>query len=153
GFRSSVPEVIELRVHGVGGSPPEGLLGVASAADTVQVAGDGTTAFVARRQDLHVEGYIWGSLTERPLLQPLWLFLLPFTLVNVSGWMHGPVQELRGGRRIWLRLFRWLILATGSAFTASYFVWASNVVINRLYHGQRFVHTAGGPRIRVVFGR
>jgi len=39
-----MPDVIELRVHGVGGSPPEGLLGVAAATDCVQVAGDGETA-------------------------------------------------------------------------------------------------------------
>ena len=115
-----MPEVVELRVHGVGGSPPDGLLGVSGPADCVQVAGDAETPFVARREDLRVQGYLWGSLTARPLLQPLWLFLLPFTLINVAGWMHRPMRELRA--RPWLTLFRGLVLSIGVVFTASYFI-------------------------------
>jgi hypothetical protein len=147
-----MPEVVELRVHGVGGSPPEGLLGVASAWDCVQEAGDGETFFVSRREDRRVQGYIWGNLTERPLLQPLWLFLLPFTFVNVAGWMHRPLAELRGGWMGWLRLFRALVLLIGAALTASYFFWLANLVINRLYQGQTWVHFGSSPRIRVALG-
>jgi hypothetical protein len=152
GHRDNVPEVVELRVHGVGGSPPEGLLGVASASDCVQEAGDGETFFVSRRDDRRVQGYIWGALTERPLLQPLWLFLLPFTFVNVAGWMHRPLAELRGGWMGWVRLFRGLVLLIGAAFTASYFFWLANLVINRLYQGQTWMHFASSPRIRVALG-
>jgi hypothetical protein len=147
-----MPEVVELRVHGVGGSPPEGLLGVASAWDCVQEAGDGETFFVSRREDRRVQGYIWGNLTERPLLQPLWLFLLPFTFVNVAGWMHRPLAELRGGWTGWVRLFRGLVLLIGAGLTASYFFWLANLVINRLYQGQTWMHFGSSPRIRVALG-
>ncbi len=147
-----MPDVIELRVHGVGGSPAEGLLGVATPADCVQVAGDGETTFVARREDLRAQGYLWGALTQKPLLQPFWLFLLPFTLVNVSGWMHGPFTELRGGRVAWLRIFRALVLLTGLAFTASTFLWITNLVINRLYHGQTPLGFAWNPQARIALG-
>src|SRR6266700_3656716 len=130
GEARSMPEVIELRVHGVGGSPAEGLLGVATAADCIQVASlDGVTSFQARRDDLHVQGYIWGKLTAKPLLQPLWLLLLPFTLLNV-GWMHRPVEELRGRSLLWL----------------------ANTVLNRLYHGQTYLRFAFGPRTRLMIG-
>src|SRR5439155_3760408 len=148
-----VAEVIELRVHGVGGSPAEGLLGVAAATDCVQVASlDGVTSFQARRNDLHVQGYIWGKLTAKPLLQPLWLLLLPFTLLNVAGWMHRPVEELRGRSLLWLRVFRAIVLAMGGMFTASFFVWVANTVLNRLYHGQTYLRFAFGPRTRLVIG-
>ena len=148
-----MPEVIELRVHGVGGSPAEGLLGVATAADCIQVASlDGVTSFQARRDDLHVQGYIWGKLTAKPLLQPLWLLLLPFTLLNVAGWMHRPVEELRGRSLIWLRLFRAIVHVIGGAFTASFLVWLANTVLNRLYHGQTYLRFAFGPRTRLVIG-
>jgi hypothetical protein len=148
-----MPEVVELRVHGVGGSPAEGLLGVASASDCVQVASlDGTTSFQARRDDLHVHGYIWGKLTAKPLLQPLWLLLLPFTLLNVAGWMHRPVAELRGRSLAWLRIFRGVVHAIGAAFTVSFFVWVANTMLNRLYHGQTYLRFEFGPRTRVVVG-
>jgi hypothetical protein len=150
--KDGMPDVIELRVHGVGGSPAEGLLGVADPADCVQVAGQGETTFVARRDDLRAQGYLWGALTEKPLLQPLWLFLLPFTLVNVAGWMHGPLDEVRGGRAVWLRAFRFLVLVTGVAFTASTFLWIANVVINRLYRGQTPLRFAWDPKARILLG-
>jgi hypothetical protein len=157
-----MPDVIELRVHGVGGSPPDSLLGVAGPADCVREAGGaddggGETAFIARREDRSVQGYVWGALTEKPLLQPFWLFLLPFTLVNVSGWMHPPAGELRtqnpAARRGWLRVFRLIVLFVAAVFTASYFVWLSNLVINRLYNGQvPLIRFAGEPRQRIVLG-
>ena len=153
-----VPEVVELRVHGVGGSPPDALLGVASPADCLREAGGaddlggGQTVFVSRRGDRAVQGYIWGALTEKPALQPLWLLLLPFTLMNVSGWMHPPLEELRTRGRGPLRLFRALILFVSAVFTASYFVWVSNLIINRLYHGQTWLHFAWGPRTRIALG-
>ena len=78
-------DVIELRVHGVGGATPEGLLGEASAEETIRTAGDDLAGFHARKRDLHVEGYVWGRLTSGLLVQPLWIMLLPFTLLNVGG--------------------------------------------------------------------
>jgi hypothetical protein len=153
-----VPEVVELRVHGVGGSPPDALLGVASPADCLREAGGaddvggGETEFISRRGDRSVQGYVWGALTEKPFLQPFWLFLLPFTLINVSGWMHPPRDEQRWKGRLWLRVFRALVLFIGAVFTASYFVWLSNLIINRLYNGQTWFHFAWGPRTRIALG-
>ncbi len=153
-----MPEVVELRVHGVGGSPPDALLGVASPADCLREAGGaddlggGETEFISRRADRSVQGYVWGALTEKPFLQPFWLFLLPFTLINVSGWMHPPVDELRTRGRGPLKMFRALVLFIGAVFTASYFVWLSNLIINRLYNGQTWFHFAWGPRTRIALG-
>ena len=127
-----MPEIVELRVHGVGGTPAEGLLGVGSSADLVQVAGDAAAPFMARKAD-RAEGYVWGRLTTKGLLQPLWLFLLPFTLVNVAGWMHPPDRDRRDLRG-WhpLPWFRALVQLLGLALTVSYVVWLANIVLNKL---------------------
>ena len=90
--------VTELRVHGVGGSPPDATLG-----DLVpeQVMGDAIAGFYrtsdhaatqqdrdARRDvDRHVEVYSWGGLTSRSKIRVLWLALLPFLFANLAGWM------------------------------------------------------------------
>jgi hypothetical protein len=93
----SVPEdgVTELRVHGVGGTPPQDML------DEVkprQVTGDriaGMWRGADRRSDWHREAYAWGGLTSRAFTSALWLVLLPFAMLNVSGWTAL-------GRRGWL---------------------------------------------------
>ena len=91
-------DVIELRVHGVSGTPPEQLL------DTPlveQIAGDAKAGFYRPRlpaerrdprdpsDDVHstgplLEGYAWGGLTSGAPTRALWLLLLPFTLTNVA---------------------------------------------------------------------
>lgn len=124
-------EVFELRVHGVGGTPAEGLLGVDGPASLIRVGGDDAAPFMARKQDPQTEGYVWGKLTSKGLLQPLWLFLLPFTLVNVAGWAHRPDADLRGGR--WpLSTIRLLVHLVGVSLTATYVVWFAHVAFNRL---------------------
>lgn len=93
----SVPEdgVTELRVHGVGGTPPQDML------DEVkprQVTGDriaGMWRGADRQPDWHREAYAWGGLTSRAFTSALWLVLLPFAMLNVSGWTVL-------GRRGWL---------------------------------------------------
>src|SRR5262249_4033506 len=81
----------ELRVHGVGGTPPETLLNDLAPA---QVAGDRIAGFYrtadyhpGARDSRHVEGYSWGGLTSRSSWRVLWLLLLPFLLGNLVGWM------------------------------------------------------------------
>jgi len=76
----------ELRVHGVGGTPPEGTLGDLT---PEQVAGDGIAGFyrTSDRAGRHVEAYSWGGLTSRSSTRVLWLFLLPFMFSNLAGWM------------------------------------------------------------------
>jgi hypothetical protein len=90
--------VTELRVHGVGGSPPDATLGDLA---PEQVMGDAIAGFYrtsdhsasqqdrdARRDvDRHVEVYSWGGLTSRSKIRVLWLALLPFMFANLAGWM------------------------------------------------------------------
>ena len=90
--------VTELRVHGVGGSPPDATLGDLA---PEQVSGDAIAGFyrsgdhrasaadqtAGRDADRHVECYSWGGLTSRSKVRVLWLALLPFLLGNLAGWM------------------------------------------------------------------
>ncbi|MDN4479667.1 hypothetical protein [Demequina muriae] len=86
--RVRVPDrTIEVRVHGVSGTPPEALLG----AFPVRVAGDADAGFY-RAHDAGTSGGIaeafsWGGLTSRKRITALWLFLAPLSLINVAGWM------------------------------------------------------------------
>src|SRR6266446_4739823 len=91
-------DVTELRVHGVGGSPPDATLGDLA---PEQVMGDAIAGFYrtsdhsasqqdrdARRDvDRHVEVSSWGGLTSRSKVRVLWLALLPFLFANLAGWM------------------------------------------------------------------
>jgi hypothetical protein len=84
--------LIELRVHGVGGTTPEDLL-----ADLApqQVSGDRIAGFYrtadlprdGQRLPRRVEAYSWGGLTSRSAWRVLWVLLFPFALANVAGWM------------------------------------------------------------------
>jgi hypothetical protein len=101
--------VTELRVHGVGGSPPDAILGdlAPEQASGDQIAGfyrsgghraspaDETTG---RDADRHVECYSWGGLTSRSKVRVLWLALLPFLLVNLAGWMCSARTRRSGWR-------------------------------------------------------
>ncbi len=97
-----MPEIAQIRVHGVGGATPEGLLGLPPGTETVRVAGDEASGFYVRPIDHGeegsvVEGFVWGKLTSGSLAQALWIFLLPFTLFNVANWMY-PRRKQRAGR-------------------------------------------------------
>ena len=120
---------VELRIHGTGGSSAADLLDVSSERHVVRVADGPTSAFHARRDDRNVEGYVWGRLTSLALLQPLWLFLLPFTFLNVAGFMH----RNRHGK-ITERTIRHLILIIGYTLTASWALWMSVICIDQLGH-------------------
>lgn len=143
-------EVIELRVHGVGGSTPEALLGEETQADTIRTAGDDVVGFHGRKRDLHVEGYVWGRLTSGLIVQPLWLLLLPFTLLNVGAWMHGHPRLLRS-RWAWTAS-RVLFRCLAYALTISYVVWLSNIVIKRLFLHWGLGELIAGGEARVLWG-
>lgn len=108
GNPGSYGSVVELRVHGVSGTPPEELL---DRQLVRQVAGNKTAGFYRPRlreewrdrpsndpgsdarpyavgdQTLPpplLEGYSWGGLTSGSPSRALWLILLPFTLINVA---------------------------------------------------------------------
>ena len=90
--------VTELRVHGVGGTPPDATLGDLA---PEQVSGDAIAGFYrtsdhragdegrAAHPDVnrHVEVYSWGGLTSQSKVRVLWLALLPFLFGNLAGWM------------------------------------------------------------------
>ncbi|MCY1145122.1 hypothetical protein OWR29_44585 [Actinoplanes sp. Pm04-4] len=76
---------MELRVHGVSGTPIESMLDDPWPA---QVAGDDDGRIFRRTHDTPpdrvVEGYHWGRYTAGSPSRALWLLLLPFALVNVA---------------------------------------------------------------------
>ncbi len=88
----SLGGVTELRVHGVGGTPPRVML---ETPDPVQVSGDEVAGCFRRPSgtsgptagDHRVEAYAWGGLTGRSWRSAFWLLALPFAMVNVAGWM------------------------------------------------------------------
>jgi len=79
---------VELRVHGVGGTPPESIL---DDDDPIRVRGDDTAGFYRRREPAEgghtLEAYSWGGLTSRTASRAFWVALLPFALHNLAGWM------------------------------------------------------------------
>lgn len=87
--------VTELRVHGVGGTTPQSLLGdlAPQCVSGDRIAGFYRTADLpdrAGRHSRHVEAYSWGGLTSRSGTRVLWILLLPFALANLAGWMCSP---------------------------------------------------------------
>jgi uncharacterized membrane protein YhaH (DUF805 family) len=106
--------VTEIRVHGVGGSTPASLL---DDPNPTLVSGDRIAGFYRskREGDREVEAYSWGGLTSRSGIRVLWLFLLPFMLANLAGWMCA--KRLHDGRRLWFWIHRWLVRWAGLALT------------------------------------
>lgn len=102
--------VTELRLHGVGGTTPQDLLGDDA---PLQVSGDRIAGFY-RTADVggrHVEAYSWGGLTSRAGSRVLWLLLFPFALANVAGWMCTPRTLSCGWRfRVHRTAVRWAAL-------------------------------------------
>lgn len=102
--------VIEFRVHGILGTPPETLV---DAVATVDVAGDGKGRVVRPADRLrrpapgpvlkadgrplarHLEGYVWSALTSGGWSKAIWALLFPFSVANVSSWMLPPVPDNR----------------------------------------------------------
>lgn len=88
--------MVELRVHGVSGTPPEDLL---DRPLVRQVAGDKIAGFYRPRlaeewtdqavgsqavTGPYLEGYVWGGFTSGSPSRALWLLLLPFTMINIA---------------------------------------------------------------------
>lgn len=94
------------------------MLGFDSKQDVVTVGeGVGGTSVLARRNDPTVESYDWGDLTSGTGSKPFWVFLLPFTLINLAGWMHPPAD--RAPPRV-LQAIRGLVHLLSGLLTAMY---------------------------------
>jgi hypothetical protein len=97
--------VVELRIHGVSGTPAEEML---DCRFVTQVAGDVETRFFRRagadgkpitEDPVHVvEGYHWGQLTSGSWTKALWLILVPFGIINAAHFMIPAGQHELPGR-------------------------------------------------------
>ncbi|XGX80654.1 hypothetical protein LQK93_03494 [Terrabacter sp. BE26] len=83
-------DVVELRVHGVSGTPAPSVLNDTSPR---QVAGDQAGRVWRRSSPVQdpgstqlrdVEAFHWGAFTKLTVLRFLWLILIPFTLMNLA---------------------------------------------------------------------
>jgi hypothetical protein len=92
------PDVVELRIHGVGGGSARDQLG-----DGVVPIGDAADDLAGFWEDREPVGdpprtlqvYSWGGFSARNATRALWVFLLPFTVVNLAGWMVDPAAGPR----------------------------------------------------------
>lgn len=84
--------VLELRIHGVGGAPPEQNL---ESPSTVMLSGDSSAGFYREWfpggrppevQPTRLEAYCWGKLNYGAMSRAAWLLLIPFAVVNLAHW-------------------------------------------------------------------
>jgi hypothetical protein len=159
GFDGSV---LELRIHGVGGAPPEDNL---EAPATIQVSGDGTAGFFRpwypggrpAPSDIRREAYCWGKLNYRSATRALWLLLIAFMIVNVAHWAL-PAEESGGRRGAFTRgLVRVLGLALTAAFVGTAIVILADMIAyqaprrDALPSWLRYFASLGvGPRLAIA---
>src|SRR5262245_61621527 len=115
--------VVELRVHGVSGTPPEALLRCPTEF-LEQVSGDKSAGFYRRQPWIDeatsgpptawrriMEAYSWGGLTSGPASRAVWLIFLPFIFINLAHWMLPPAAKQRHSAAISVGLLRLLALS------------------------------------------
>ncbi|MEU1817758.1 hypothetical protein ABZ543_21545 [Streptomyces roseifaciens] len=77
--------MVEIRVHGVGGAPPTGLLQIA---ELRHVGGDDTARFLRRSvppaEPPAREAFHWANMTSGSVSKALWLLLAPFGILNLA---------------------------------------------------------------------
>jgi hypothetical protein len=131
-FRLPTKQVTEIRVHGVGGTPPPDML---DQSDLVQVSGDHRAGFFRRATESdparHVEAYSWGGLTSRSALRSMWLLLLPFTLANVAGWMvESDTSAPRGNRQWHAEIQERAIRVISVLLTVNFVAWIAAITVD-----------------------
>ncbi len=141
---------VELRVHGVSGTPPESIL---DSAFVIQVAGDDRGRFF-RPADSHgkedqpelgrvVEAFHWGRFTSGSWTQALWLLIIPFGLVNAASFTLSQPVDRTG--RFWSALAGAALRIVGLAMTCL-LVFAAVEVAMDLYAWQFQRAGIGGGR-------
>lgn len=134
--------VVELRVHGVSGTPPEELLECPTEL-LDRVAGDSAAGFYRcrpccdTRSEQHAaaangepiavrEAYSWGGLTSGSASKALWLLFLPFLLINLAHWMLPPSKTGRGAAAVSVTLLRLI----GLSFTLTLMLASAQVAMD-----------------------
>ncbi|MEN3267688.1 hypothetical protein [Pseudonocardia sp.] len=148
--------LVELRVHGVSGTPPEEMLDI----DRVrQVAGDELGRVFERADriggplrepdDHRTLAYHWGRLTSGSMVQGLWVLLAPFGLVNAAQFALEPPESTaqRAAHAVAGAMLRLL----GLMLTAL-FVLAAAVITIDLWAWQRAGATNGLAIVLGMFG-
>jgi hypothetical protein len=127
---------VELRIHGVSGTPPEVML---ESRHVKQVAGDSWGRFFrpvdgvdreVQTEPLRIlEGYHWGKYTSGSWVKGLWLILIPFGLVNAAAFMvpHPGRTATAGTRRLYA-VVQALIRGIGVGVTCT-FALASGLIL------------------------
>src|SRR6478735_3402513 len=123
GCMAATGTVVELRVHGVSGTPPEALLSCPTEF-LEEVAGDKSAGFYRRQPWLDdvtngspgawrriLEAYSWGGLTSGPASRAVWLLFLPFIFINLAHWMLPPATKQRFAAAVSVGLLRLLALS------------------------------------------
>jgi hypothetical protein len=99
--------VVELRVHGVNGEPPEAVL---NDPHPYQVTGDDMAGFYRRRREESpertVEAYSWSAINSRKSSRAWWVLLFPFAAINFAGFLlpRRQYERARTASRMVLRL-------------------------------------------------
>ena len=132
---------IELNIRGVGGATAREILGVATEHQVKPVQVDDEVGFYRLtddpNDDRHREAYDWGRLTSGGAAHSVWWVLLPFTLLNVAGWMFRPVEsdsdhETARPFRSTLWWGRLLIVVAGLVLTSLYVMWIGVIALEMI---------------------
>ncbi|MFC8516316.1 hypothetical protein [Streptomyces sp. NPDC057257] len=80
-------ETVEIRVHGVSGTPVESLLEIS---DVRQVDGDDLAGFyrlpdTRPESDVRCEAFRWGAMTSGSVSKAVWLLMAPLGVINLAG--------------------------------------------------------------------
>lgn len=88
------PVAIELRIHGVSGTPADQVIGGSSVPDD-RFDSDPATTLRLADGDGRLLAYRWASQTSGSPSSALWLLLVPYMLLNLAGWALPPADTNR----------------------------------------------------------
>lgn len=150
--------IVELRVHGVAGTPPEEMLQLVPAeqvrgpAPAPAGADDRITEWTQPPHRPTLRAWSWGSLTSGRWYQAFYLVLTPFMLANLAGWMllTGPADDGRP-RSPRTRCCVLLVRLAGLLVTVIFVLWTQLVVADLAAY-QWLVRGLGAPSWTVGIG-
>ncbi|MGI8821695.1 MAG: hypothetical protein ACR2JP_00070 [Acidimicrobiia bacterium] len=145
------PQIVELRIHGVGGGTAQDMLGddvvpIGDAAD--DIAGFWESPRPGGSPPRTRQVYAWGGFSGWNFTRAFWLLLLPFSVVNMAGWMVDPA----GGPRV-TAAQRALVRLIASAETVLLMVWMAAIafdILDTSPPGRRLAMAAGAVLVVLV---